>query len=309
MAHSATRRRAVLAAIDRIDVWVDRISNTSQPASAQRAARCPCYTTAVRDRRRNPNPIHSGYGARRAGREIRMLIDGTDPFVAAKPLCATDQAAGPAAGLTRPRRYRRRSLCCACQAGRREPVLFHSGSSASDAHHQSDPRRASAMRSTAEAARALTSAARLARSADRARFCLTRSELKDLPHIKPEKGPTSLRSAWHRRHLITGGGAEYGPTEDYRPSAPLLPAALCVSADRAARPGWTPRKTVASRPRKANSRERQASGPPHSPLEGDGFEPSVPLQKHQTPTSPPIAISGAQIRRENGENAELAPSA
>ena len=121
------------------------------------------------------------------------------------------------------------------------------------------PRRASAARSDRrKAARALTSAARLARSADRARFCLTRSEFKDLPHIKPEKGPTSLRSAWHRRHLITGGAVlEYGPTEILSPVSPMLPRPVCLCRPRPLVPAWTPRKTAASRPRKANSRERQ----------------------------------------------------
>src|SRR5580693_909574 len=44
-----------------------------------------------------------------------------------------------------------------------------------------------------------------------------------------------------------------------------------------------------------------------SPLEGDGFEPSVPRQKDLCKRSPPIASTGAD-RRENGENADLAPS-
>ena len=51
---------------------------------------------------------------------------------------------------------------------------------------------------------------------------------------------------------------------------------LRVSADRAARPSPHPRKTAASRRRKANpARDRFA---PDSPLEGAGFEPSVPLE-------------------------------
>ena len=126
-------------------------------------------------------------------------------------------------------------------------------------HHPSDPRRASATRSDGrKATRALTSAARLARSADRARFCLTRSEFKDLPHIKPEKGPTSLRSVWHRRrphHRRCGTGI--WPDRDIIARQPDV-AAPCVSLPTAPLvPAWTPRKTAASRPRKANSRERQ----------------------------------------------------
>jgi hypothetical protein len=45
-----------------------------------------------------------------------------------------------------------------------------------------------------------------------------------------------------------------------------------------------------------------------SPLEGDGFEPSVPRQKDLCKRSPPIASTGGADRRENGENADLAPS-
>jgi hypothetical protein len=45
-----------------------------------------------------------------------------------------------------------------------------------------------------------------------------------------------------------------------------------------------------------------------SPLEGDGFEPWVPRQKHLCNRSPPIASTGGADRPENGENADLAPS-
>ena len=42
---------------------------------------------------------------------------------------------------------------------------------------------------------------------------------------------------------------------------------------------------------------------PDSPLEGDGFEPSVPRQKDlcKHPRLPPIASTGGADRRENGE--------
>jgi hypothetical protein len=45
-----------------------------------------------------------------------------------------------------------------------------------------------------------------------------------------------------------------------------------------------------------------------SPLEGDGFEPSVPRQKDLCKGSPPIASTGGADRRESGESADLAPS-
>ena len=58
--------------------------------------------------------------------------------------------------------------------------------------------------------------------------------------------------------LITGGAVpEYGPTEILPPVGPMLPRPACLCRPRrSSRPGH-PRKTAASRPRKANSRERQ----------------------------------------------------
>jgi hypothetical protein len=59
-------------------------------------------------------------------------------------------------------------------------------------HHPSDPGRAPAARSDGRNAdRALTSAARLARSADRAWFCLS--------PIRTQKPPVSLSRPHHRR--------------------------------------------------------------------------------------------------------------
>jgi hypothetical protein len=107
---------------------------------------------------------------------------------------------------------------------------------------------------------------------------LTRSELKDLPHIKPEKGPTSLRSAWHRRHLITGGAVlEYGPTEILSPVSPMLPRPVCLCRPRrSSRLGRRGKPWLLDLERRIPARDRFA---PDSPLEGDGFEPSVPRQK------------------------------
>ena len=105
---------------------------------------------------------------------------------------------------------------------------------------------------------------------------MTRSELKDLPHIKPEKGPTSLRSAWHRRHLITGGAVlEYGPTEILSPVSPMLPRPVCLCRPRrSSRLGRRGKPWLLDLERRIPARDRFA---PDSPLEGGGFEPSVPL--------------------------------
>jgi hypothetical protein len=52
---------------------------------------------------------------RRSGREIKLLIDGTDPFATAKP--NPDQIADQSAPVQRdPRLRRRRVLCCTGQA-------------------------------------------------------------------------------------------------------------------------------------------------------------------------------------------------
>src|SRR6202795_2044223 len=81
----ATRRRAVLTAlIDRIDVWADRIEIRLSPPRLNALLDVPatplqCVTDDETQILSIPVRV------RRAGREIRMLIDGTDPFVAAKP--------------------------------------------------------------------------------------------------------------------------------------------------------------------------------------------------------------------------------
>jgi len=116
---------------------------------------------------------------------------------------------------------------------------------------------------------------------------LTRSELKDLPHIKPEKGPTSLRSAWHRRHLITGGAVlEYGPTEILSPVSPMLPRPVCLCRPRrSSRLGRRGKPWLLDLERRIPARDRFA---PDSPLEGAGFEPSVPLGHASWPGTRPL---------------------
>ena len=81
----ATRRRAVLTAlIDRIDVCVDRIEIRLSPPRLNAlldVAATPLQCVTDDETQILSIPVR----VRRAGREIRMLIDGTDPFVAAKP--------------------------------------------------------------------------------------------------------------------------------------------------------------------------------------------------------------------------------
>jgi hypothetical protein len=81
----ATRRRAVLTAlIDRIDVGVDRVDIRLSPprlGGLLDVAATPLQCVTDHETQILSIPVR----VRRAGREIRMLIDGTDPFVAAKP--------------------------------------------------------------------------------------------------------------------------------------------------------------------------------------------------------------------------------
>src|SRR5712671_2121828 len=113
----------------------------------------------------------------------------------------------------------RRSLCCACRARRREPVLFHSSCPpqlSRAGYHPRDPRWAAAARSDSrEAPRSLTSAACLARSADRARFRLS--------PIRTQKPPLSLGCPHHRRC-----GTGIWPDRDITARRPDV-AASCAS--------------------------------------------------------------------------------
>jgi hypothetical protein len=80
----ATRRRAVLAAlIDRIDVGADQVDIHLRPprlSALLDVAAAPLESVSGDKTQILSIPVQ-----RRAGRELRMLIDGTDPFVAAKP--------------------------------------------------------------------------------------------------------------------------------------------------------------------------------------------------------------------------------
>ncbi|MEA2845537.1 MAG: hypothetical protein QOG78_818 [Rhodospirillaceae bacterium] len=84
-----------------------------------------------------------------------------------------------------------------------------------------------------------------------------------------------MRSAWHRRHLITGGAVlEYGPTEILSPVSPMLPRPVCLCRPRrSSRLGRRGKPWLLDLERRIPARDRFA---PDSPLEGGGFEPSVP---------------------------------
>src|SRR6516225_7376852 len=112
-----------------------------------------------------------------------------------------------------------RAVCRLGQAGRCEPVLFHAARSpqlSRPGHHASDPRRASAARSDGRpAARALTSAAGLARAAHSARLRLIRC------------ANIQLRSTARRRdqlRSIAGPAVlKFGPAETFVASGAMSP--------------------------------------------------------------------------------------
>jgi hypothetical protein len=79
------RKRAVLAAlIERIEVSVDQIDIRFRPSRLSAlldAAATPLQGVTDDETEILPVPVR----LRRAGREIRMVVDGTDPFAVAKP--------------------------------------------------------------------------------------------------------------------------------------------------------------------------------------------------------------------------------
>ena len=74
---------------------------------------------------------------------------------------------------------------------------------------------------------------------------------------------------------ITGGAVlEYGPTEILSPVSPMLPRPVCLCRPRrSSRLGHRGKPWLLDLERRIPARDRFA---PDSPLEGTGFEPSVP---------------------------------
>ena len=79
------RKRAVLATlIERIDVRLDRIDIRLRPARLATLLDGP-YTPPQGANAEETELLSLPARLRRSGREIRMVIDGTDPFATAKP--------------------------------------------------------------------------------------------------------------------------------------------------------------------------------------------------------------------------------
>jgi hypothetical protein len=121
----ATRQRTFLTAlIDRIDGGANRIDihlrSTRLGMLLDNAATSLSSATDEVQILAVPIELHH------CGREIKMLIEGTDPFADSQTRCADGQAADQSAPVQRhPRRRRRRAVCRTGQARGREPILFH----------------------------------------------------------------------------------------------------------------------------------------------------------------------------------------
>jgi hypothetical protein len=172
----ACKRAVLTALIERIEVSVDQIDIRLRPSRL--SALLDVAATPLQGVTDETEMLSTPVRLRRAGREIRMVIDGTDPFAAAKPdarlirlllrarrfnATLADSEGIPFAALAQRQGVSRSYFT-------RLVRLSLSGAG----YHPSDPRRAAAARLDGrEAPRALTSAACLARSADRARLCLS----------------------------------------------------------------------------------------------------------------------------------------
>ena len=172
----ARQRALVTALIERIDVGADQIDIRTRPTQlgAFLDGAATLSPSATDD---ETQTLCVPVRLRRSGREIRMLIDSTDPSAIAKPNARLIKL------LIRAHRFHatldrqpRRALCGTGQARRREPVLFHTAGPpqlSCPRHYESHPRRQSATPSHGrQAARPLTSAAGLARATRPARLCL-----------------------------------------------------------------------------------------------------------------------------------------
>ena len=120
------RKRAVLAAlIERIEVGVDQIDIRLRPprlGDLLNGDAAPSQGVGEEESELLSVPVR----LRRAGREIRIVMDGTDPFATAKPDARLVKAASPGAPVqcgTHP--GRRHRLCCTRPAGGCQSVLLH----------------------------------------------------------------------------------------------------------------------------------------------------------------------------------------
>src|SRR5580692_2089228 len=154
---------------------------------------------------------------------------------------AIDQVAPQGAPLQRDTRPGRRcSVCRTRRAGRGQPVLFHAARPpqlSRAGYHSGHPRWAAAARFDGrEAPQALTSAACLARSANRARLCVIQIRIsKTHPTLSPERSWLCPDRPGTRHHTSLTAVLEFGPTETLPPVG-AISKHPGVSADAVAKP-------------------------------------------------------------------------
>jgi hypothetical protein len=217
----------------------------------------------LRQARRPLQQVGSGNWAD-LGREIRMVIDSTDPFAAAKPDARLIKL------LLRARRFNAtlaegEGVPFAALAQREgQPVLFHSTRPpqlSCAGSYPNHPRGAATARFDGrEAPRALTSAACLARSEGHARLCLSPIRIQ---RSTARSGPEKTRFRWGRHGILADHrhrrcGTGIWPDRDIAAGWARYRNTLRVSADPVAKPtAHTRAESRGSRPSKADAGERR----------------------------------------------------
>src|SRR5215467_9893294 len=227
----------------------------SANSSPRRNARLRC---AIYTRKSSKEGLEQEFNSLQAQREARLssTVNGTKagcvcPRLMTMPASPTRRWIAPLC-----------KFCAACP-----PQLSHPG------HHASHPRRAPAGRfDRRQAAGTLTPAAGLARSTERARFCLSRSRLCiNIPESRAAQTRLAAVPPPSRTASATMRYRNIARQRHYRPSARCC-WTLRVSVDRAARPSPHTRgkPRLLDVGRRILARDRFA---PDSPLEVTGFEP------------------------------------
>src|SRR5580704_2770734 len=197
------RKRVVLTSlIERIEVSADQIDIRLHPPRLSALFDTAATSQGVTDD--ETETLSVPVRLRRPGREIRMVIDGTDPFAASKPdarlirllirACGFNAALAQGEGIPFAALAQREGVGRSLFHASRPPQLSRAG------YNPNDPRWAAAARfDGSKAPRALPSAACLARSADRARLCLSPIQIQRSTHVKRGVDPTLSGPARHFR--------------------------------------------------------------------------------------------------------------
>src|SRR5262249_52884291 len=116
------RQRAFLTGLlARIDAGADQIDIHLRPRRGGVLLGVAAAPSAAHD---DTQILSVPVGMRGSGREIRMLIDRSEPFATAKPNARLIKIDHGAPVQCRTPQQRRRAVCRTGEAGRRQPVLF-----------------------------------------------------------------------------------------------------------------------------------------------------------------------------------------